>query len=334
MSPRTIHARLETWIALALCAAVFAAGVVGLLLPDRPAYAGSFAPDRLALAAAGIAAAGIVLRLRGPARWPRLGGALSWSGLLLLLWTASGLPIDLLRVASLVVPGLMPPGVDWPGLATRALALAALVVLAHLALARPAAPSRAASWYGYAALALALPYPVLKTWWALGGSLGLRWPGADGLAGSFALWLPAVPWLLAAALSLLLVLTPRWLPRRLLLVAGWSATVVVAMIGPVGLLVAGQRADRAAMRTSAPWTAGSSVSSTAAGSSGPSPPAPPLAPIRCAVQPCGRPRRPDHGSAPGLRGTPRARSRTPSRLPSTAVPRAADHRHVPPTRRD
>ena len=84
----------------------------------------------------------------------------------------------------------------------------------------------------FAALALALPYPVLKTWWALGGSFGLRWPGACGLAGSFALRLPAVPWLLAAALSLLLMLTPRWLPRRLLLVAGWSATVV-AMIGPV-----------------------------------------------------------------------------------------------------
>ena len=151
-----------------------------------------------------------------------------------MLWTASGLPLDLLRVTSLVFPGLMPPGIDWLGLATRALALAALVVLARLALSRPAAPARAqaAFWYAYAALALALPYPILKTWWALGGNLGLRWPGADGLAGSFALWLPAVPWLLAAALSLLLVLTPRWLPRRALLVAGWSATVVVAMIGP------------------------------------------------------------------------------------------------------
>ena len=56
--------------------------------------------------------------------------------------------------------------------------------------------------------------------------------GADGLAGSFALWLPAVPWLLAAALSLLLVLTPRRLPRRLLLLAGWSATAIVATFGP------------------------------------------------------------------------------------------------------
>jgi DHA1 family inner membrane transport protein len=107
-------------------------------------------------------------------------------------------------------------------------------VLARLALSRPGTPARAqaASWYGFVALALALPYPVLKTWWALGGSFGLRWPGADGLAGSLTLWLPAVPWLLAAALSLLLVLTPRWLPRRLLLVAGWSATVIVATFGP------------------------------------------------------------------------------------------------------
>jgi hypothetical protein len=37
---------------------------------------------------------------------------------------------------------------------------------------------------------------------------------------------------LAAALSLFLVSTPRWMPRRLLLVAGWSATAIVAMIGP------------------------------------------------------------------------------------------------------
>jgi hypothetical protein len=134
----------------------------------------------------------------------------------------------------------MPHEIDWPELATRTLALAAAVVLARLALARPAAPAstrevrstRVVSWYGYAALVLALPYPVLKTCWALGGTLGLRWPGADGLAGSFALWLPAIPWLLAAAVSLLLVSTWRWMPRRLLLAAGWSATAVVAMVGP------------------------------------------------------------------------------------------------------
>jgi hypothetical protein len=36
----------------------------------------------------------------------------------------------------------------------------------------------AMSWYGYAAFVLALPYPVLRTHWALGGTLGLSWPGA------------------------------------------------------------------------------------------------------------------------------------------------------------
>ncbi len=128
--------------------------------------------------------------------------------------------------------GLIPLGVDWPGLATRTLALAAAVVLARLALARPAAPAstRAATWYGYAAFVLALPYPVLRTCWALGGTLGLSWPGAAGQG--FAPLLLAIPWLLAAALSLLLVSTRRWMPRRLLLVAGWSATAIVAMIGP------------------------------------------------------------------------------------------------------
>jgi hypothetical protein len=60
------------------------------------------------------------------------------------------------------------------------LALAAAVVLARLALARPAASAstRVASWYGYAAFVLALPYPVLRTHWALGGTLGLSRPGA------------------------------------------------------------------------------------------------------------------------------------------------------------
>ncbi len=239
--------RAHRWVALAPCAGVFAAGVVGLLLPGRPAYSGSFGPFWLPLVAAAVAAVGIVVRSTGHPRWRRLSGALGWAGLLLMLWTAGGLVLDLLRVAGRIAPGLMPHEVDWPGLATRALALVAVVVLARRALAGPPCPAPAhdARWYGFTALALALLYPALKTWWALGGTLGLRWPGADDLDGSFTLWLPAVPWLLAAALSLLLVLTPQWLPRRLLLLAGWSATGVVATVGTaaccslVGGLIAG-----------------------------------------------------------------------------------------------
>ncbi len=167
------------------------------------------------------------MHLTGLPQCLRVQRTLRWSGLLLMVWVANGLPIDLLRVV-----GLIPLGVDWPGLATRTLALAAAIVLAHLALVRPVAvvSTRAATWYGYAAFALALPYPFLRTLWALGGTLGLMWPGAAGHG--FAAWLASIPWLLAAALSLLLV--PVWhrVPRKLLLTAGWSATIIVAMIGP------------------------------------------------------------------------------------------------------
>jgi len=218
--------RTEPWMALVLCTAVLAARALEHLVRSRPAYAQTFAPYWLPLAAVGLAAAGII-RLNGRPRWLRVQRALLWGGLLLMVWAANGLPFDLLRLTPLI-----PLGVDWPGLATRTLALAAAVVLARLALARPAAPAstRAATWYGYAAFVLALPYPVLRTWWALGGTPGLMWPGAAGRG--WAPWLLAIPWLLAAALSLLLVSTWRWMPRRLLVAAGWSATAVVAMIGP------------------------------------------------------------------------------------------------------
>ena len=67
----------------------------------------------------------------------------------------------------------------------------------------------------------------------LGGTLGISGAGVAGeLAGSFTLWLPSVPWLLAAILSLLLVPTWRWIPRWLLLTAGWAATAIAANVGP------------------------------------------------------------------------------------------------------
>jgi len=211
---------------LALCAAVLFGWAVEHLVPNRPTYAQIFGPDWLPVAATGLALAGI-MPLDGPPRWLRVQRVLRWIGLLLMVWAANGLPLDVLRVA-----GLIPLGVDWPGLATRALALTAAVVVARLAFAGPVAfeSARAATWYGYAAFGLALPYPILRTDWALGGTLGLLWPGAAGVG--LEAWLVSIPWLMAAALSLFLVSPPRWMPRRLLLVAGWSATAVVAMIGP------------------------------------------------------------------------------------------------------
>jgi hypothetical protein len=215
-------------IALALCAAVLLAGVLEQFLSNRPDHNSKFAPNGIAIAAAVLSVAGI-MQLKGHPRWLSIQRMLRWSGLLLMVWAANGLPFDLLRLTSLMPVG----GVDWPGLATRTLALAAVVVLARLTLTHPTTPNdrRPASWYGYAAFVLVLPYPVLRICWALGGMIGITIPSAAG--SGFAPLLFAIPWILAAVLSLLLVSTPRWMPRRLLLVAGWTATGIVAMIGPM-----------------------------------------------------------------------------------------------------
>ncbi len=181
----SLGARAEPWIGLAVCAAVVLGWAWEQLVPN-PDGPQAFAPDWLPLAAAGVAVAGI-MPLVGSSRWLRVQRALRWTGLLLMVWSANGLPFDLLTAAGLMghrtaSGAIVLSSVYWPGLATRALALAAVVVLARLALARPAAPAstRAATWYAYAAFLLALPYPVLRTHWALGGTLGLESPGAAG----------------------------------------------------------------------------------------------------------------------------------------------------------
>jgi hypothetical protein len=216
----------EHWIALALCVAVLIAGVLKQLILDQPDYAKSFAPVWISIAAAVFSTAGII-QLNNRSRWLRVQRALLWGGILLMVWTANGLPFDLLRLTP-----LMPLGIDWPGMATRTLALAAVVMLARIALAKPvySEQNHTIRWYGFAAFILALPYPVLRVCWAFGGMIGLTQPGAAG--SGFAPLIIAIPWVLAAVLSLFLVSPPRWMPRRLLLSAGWTATIIVAMIGP------------------------------------------------------------------------------------------------------
>jgi hypothetical protein len=221
----SLGGKTEPWIALVLCAAVLAAGALGHLVSNRPGYFASLAPDWIHLVAVAFCVAGI-LQLNHLPRWLRVRRALLWCGLLMMVWSANGLPFDLFRVARLI-----PLPVDWARLATRMLALAAAVMLAHLAMTRPAVVSpRTASWYGYAAFLFAMPYPILRVHWAFGGTLGLGWPGAAGKG--FAPLLITIPFVLAAALSLLLVSPRRRIPRRLLLTAGWTATAIVGMIGP------------------------------------------------------------------------------------------------------
>ena len=241
---RSTGSRIGPWLGPALCAVVLLGWAWEQLVPN-PDGPQAFAPDWLPLPAAAVAAAGI-MPLVGSPRWLRAQRTLCWTGLLLMVWAANGLPFDLLTAAGLIghrtaSGAIIMSSVYWPGLATRSLALAAVVVLARLALARPpaSAPTRPANWYGFAAFLLALPYPVLRVHWALGGMLGLASPGAAGEG-----WEPlliAIPWALAAVLSLLLVSPPYWIPRRLILAAGWSATAIVGHDRAVGLLVVRER---------------------------------------------------------------------------------------------
>lgn len=228
LNSTTIVRKTQPWIVLSLCSAVLLAGTIQQLLPHEPATPNFAAPDWIPFAAALFAIAGVIqwsqslmIRLKSP---------LMWTGLLLMIWTANGLPFDLLHMTQ-----LMPSPIDWPGVATRLFALAAVIFLLRIALVRPAIVSEAhvATWYGYAAFALALPYPVIRTIWAFGGMTGLTIPGSGGVG--FIPWLACIPWLLAAVLSLLLVSKRQPLPRRLVLTGGWIATAIVGMIGPTAV---------------------------------------------------------------------------------------------------
>ncbi len=222
---RSLTGGIEPWVALALCATVLLVGGLGQLGRERAPAEIIPVPDWLSLAAVVFVAAALVRPVARP-ELLRVQQALRWGGLLLMIWAAQGLPLDLLRLTPLI-----PLPVDWPGLLRRTAAATAALLLAHLALARPAmATTRPARWYGYAAFLLALPYPLLRTSWALGGKIGLSYAGAAGRG--WLPWLACIPWLMAAALSLLLVPTWRWLPRRLLLAGGWFATGMVALVGP------------------------------------------------------------------------------------------------------
>jgi hypothetical protein len=236
VAPRVRHAagRRAEVLLLGLSGAVALGWAVERLVPN-PEPAPAAAPGWLAL----VAAAVVATVASGPDTLNRFHarGAFSWTGLLLMVWAASGLPFDVLTLAGLIghraADGTMVEStVYWPGLATRVAALTTAVVLARRALADPHAPPPAqpASWYGYAAFALALPYPVLRIHWALGGTIGLTGVGVAGEG--FAPLLLAIPWLLAAGLALVLVAPRPRLSRRLVLAAGWSATLIVAMIGP------------------------------------------------------------------------------------------------------
>jgi hypothetical protein len=220
---------LEEWIVVALCIVAMGAWAVQNFI-----FIGSSKPSSPFWLQPAAAIMGILGIIRLSTAWQQLWRAIYMIGLLFMAWAANKLLFDLLTITGTVgdpETGL-PARIDWPGMITRLTAFAAAVFLARNALKAPAAGSRPpASWYGYAAFILALPYPLLRIIWAFGGTLGITSPGAAGEG--FEPLIIAIPWILAAILSLLLVSPRKWIPRRLLLFAGWTATAIVASIGPV-----------------------------------------------------------------------------------------------------
>jgi hypothetical protein len=219
------------WIAVVLCIAVLATWAFQNFI-----FSGNtkvVSPVWLQPVAAVLGTLGIMRLSSG---WERLWKALYMTGLLFMVWAANKVLFDFLTLAGLI--GDPATGelarVDWPGAISRIIALAAAVALARQALKKSATGSKnPASWYGYAAFVLALPYPLFRIIWAFRGTPGITTPGTAGEG--YEPLIIAIPWILAAALSLLLVSPRKWKPRRLLLFAGWTATAIVASIGPIAL---------------------------------------------------------------------------------------------------
>ncbi|MFI0463478.1 hypothetical protein ACH347_05295 [Saccharopolyspora sp. 5N102] len=200
-------------------------------------------------AAAGVLGAALLM---SPLRARRAIVAINGGAVMLLLWASGGILFDLLRLF-----GLMGFGPDWPMFATRAFALASAILLFRSTVLRvralagacgccggPAAPPP--RWLGYLGVLFALPYPVIKTAWALGGTIGLDYPdpARDGFTSG---WLVVPAALVGIVLSLALVhrwgrIWPGWVPglagrptpRGLLLFGGWFGAGLLFTMGPTG----------------------------------------------------------------------------------------------------
>jgi hypothetical protein len=141
------------------------------------------------------------LALHLPVKHLRTVFAINGAALAMLLLTAGGVLFDIVMTISWrVVPAFRTP--DWPVAATRVLAFVTAIVLFRAVVhyrrcargERPACgrsastpPVRQRLWLGYAGFLFGLPYPVIKTSWALGGTIGLDYPSpttASPAAGS------------------------------------------------------------------------------------------------------------------------------------------------------
>lgn len=241
---RTAFAAL--WLSLA----AGALSVLRLLSPPEDDYTDHLVPAAAPLVAAAVGVVAAALVVLAPLRASRARAVQVTSAVAaaLCVWAASGLPLDLLRMA-----GLIPLDIDWPGFAMRAAASWAALALAvsGLLYGRVAsgaclrcgrttdgeAPATGPVWYGYVAFVCALPYPALKAYWALGGTAGTADPNLiEGFSDG---WGTVIPGVLGALLALALV--QQWgrrLPRVPLLLAGAGGSALLVTAGLPGTYAA------------------------------------------------------------------------------------------------
>jgi hypothetical protein len=213
--------------------------VVGALRwwgPPPEGYSAIFAPSWVAPVAAGVALLAVVAaRGRRPAS-RHLALGLGWAAVVLLFWAGGGLALDAFR-AFFAVTGI-PAGdfavVDVPGALVRSLATVAAVAttLGTWSVATPGARPVRRRWPRVLGLAMCVPYPALKAYWWLGGTLGRPEPHTGGA--------PVMEVaLFATAAVLVLALTHRPVPgrvvRAVLQVTGWVAASAGLTMGALML---------------------------------------------------------------------------------------------------
>lgn len=217
------------------------AGVLRWSGPPPDGYSAIFAPPWVAPVAAGLALLAVATA-RGHGAGSRRTAALGGAAVVLLFWAAGGLALDAFR-AFFAVTGI-PAGdfsvVDVPGALVRSLAAVTAVVttLSTWSVATAGARPVRRRWPRVLGLAMCVPYPALKAYWSLGGTLGRPEPHTGGA--------PVMEVaLFATAAVLVLALTHRPVPgrvvRAVLRAGGWVAASAGLTMG--ALMVFGTAAQ-------------------------------------------------------------------------------------------
>jgi hypothetical protein len=221
--------------------ATLVAGVLRWAGPPPDGYSAIFAPLWVAPAAAALALLALAVS-RGSDTLRQAAVGLGWSAVVLLFWAAGGLALDAFRTF-FAVTGI-PAGdfavVDVPGALVRSFsAVTAVVTVLHTwSFARAGAAPVRRRWPRTVALAMCVPYPALKIYWWLGGTLGAPEPYTGGA--------PVMELALFVAAGLLaLALTRRPVQGRVvrgtLQVVGWVAASAGLTMG--ALMVFGTAAQ-------------------------------------------------------------------------------------------